>query len=646
MSQIAARIAVVANPGDGDQIVTSLAKAGFTDIHRGDGGDETLTLVCEIQPDIVIACADLDRGDVLALISAIRAEPIGKRVRIVLIGGTDGPVRNALDAADADIDQFLAQPLSSRALMFSIQRCLESKGQPPASAASTSDVALRPRADGMMGAVEDEGSMEFDLVDAVPAASQIEVAEAAPVAQPATVASVAPARAPSWREPTLILDPARGDGFGSDAGGDTGDEGGSDAGGMVGSDFGIVPHFDSDFVGDINPHVSLHDDDDDVTPLPEPVPLLYSDGDDGDGGDGEVGRIDAEFQLQIDDDLGEELMADLADASDLDSELTDLADLADLSAGAGDGARKTPAAVGFDEGDSGAFARELRRKMSAMAERWFPKDSHTGAGNPADHVAGLYGAQHEQSEPGDIGEVPLPPAQGTVSVPPGTSLVPPAKSERAEEPRARSRTARIATVSAAAPSPRSSSGASPGTPSGTSSIGLPPPRPVVDNPAAAYVGAHTGVPAQGRDAEGELIDSGELVYGKSDVATLVARMYRERFTGKIECTRPAPPSADIRKRLVFDGGRLVFASSNLEEDRLGPMLVREGKIAAVPTDVQLMAGSGRSRRNTAAPLRAATHRGPTPHHTDGEREDTRLGERLVELGYLKRRELTPAVRDA
>ena len=69
--------------------------------------------------------------------------------------------------------------------------------------------------------------------------------------------------------------------------------------------------------------------------------------------------------------------------------------------------------------------------------------------------------------------------------------------------------------------------------------------------------------------------------------------------------------------MYFDQGRPVFASSNEVGDRMGELLVREGKITA-------------SQYERCQSLATTSGR--------------RMGEILVDVGYLKRRELLPAVR--
>jgi hypothetical protein len=107
-------------------------------------------------------------------------------------------------------------------------------------------------------------------------------------------------------------------------------------------------------------------------------------------------------------------------------------------------------------------------------------------------------------------------------------------------------------------------------------------------------------------------DHGTIHRGHSDAAVLLERMYRERFTGRVVLRH-----RQVEKAIVFDHGRPVFATSNQPDDRLVKLLARAGKIS----DAQA-AESDRSMTATGK----------------------RMGEVLVELGFLKRRELQPAVR--
>jgi hypothetical protein len=109
-----------------------------------------------------------------------------------------------------------------------------------------------------------------------------------------------------------------------------------------------------------------------------------------------------------------------------------------------------------------------------------------------------------------------------------------------------------------------------------------------------------------------MADAGEVIRGATDAPMILARMFAQLFTGRVTFKR-----SSVEKVVYFDQGRPVFASSNEPGDRMGELLVREGKITAAQYErCQIhVAQSGR-----------------------------RMGEILVDFGYLKRRELLPAVR--
>ena len=138
----------------------------------------------------------------------------------------------------------------------------------------------------------------------------------------------------------------------------------------------------------------------------------------------------------------------------------------------------------------------------------------------------------------------------------------------------------------------------------------------VDLAAATFVGADERVtdPLAQRapsspTATGE---GGALRRGPADAPALIARMFAASFTGRVVFR------ADAAEKVIhFEGGRPVFASSNLVHDRMGELLVREGKIS-------------REQHDRCQDLVRDTGR--------------RMGELLVDRGYLKRRELLPAVR--
>ncbi|MBZ0236835.1 MAG: hypothetical protein K8M05_31190, partial [Deltaproteobacteria bacterium] len=194
----------------------------------------------------------------------------------------------------------------------------------------------------------------------------------------------------------------------------------------------------------------------------------------------------------------------------------------------------------------GDFARELRRKMSAMAERLF-----RGADLPAAPVA--IGPGHDHHTEIDL--------RGLVD------------------------------------DPAIAGGAEP--------------YDLVGGGATFVGGEEHLTNAQGTEARGTA-EAGDIQRGVSDAAALIARMFASDFTGKILFRRGATELV-----IHVESGRPVFASSNLAHDRMGELLLREGKITA-----EQLARCRDLVRDTGR----------------------RMGEILVERGFLKRRELLPAVR--
>ena len=194
----------------------------------------------------------------------------------------------------------------------------------------------------------------------------------------------------------------------------------------------------------------------------------------------------------------------------------------------------------------GDFARELRRKMSAMAERLF-----RGADLPAAPVA--IGPGHDHHTEIDL--------RGLVDDP--------------------------AIAGGAEPYDLVGGG-------------------------ATFVGHEDLVTnAQGTETRGTA-EAGDIQRGVSDAAALIARMFSSDFTGRIIFRRGTTEMV-----IHVESGRPVFASSNLAHDRMGELLLREGKITA-----EQLARCRDLVRDTGR----------------------RMGEILVERGFLKRRELLPAVR--
>lgn len=134
------------------------------------------------------------------------------------------------------------------------------------------------------------------------------------------------------------------------------------------------------------------------------------------------------------------------------------------------------------------------------------------------------------------------------------------------------------------------------------------------DPSDIYVPTPRAAPSAPPSAIGTQ-ETGQISVGVSDAATLVARLWQRAFSGQL--TLSSTGDVPRHHQLFFSGGRLVFAASTAPHCRLGPMLVREGKV-------------------TAEQLASAWE--------EAALAGRRHGEVLVERGFLKRRELLPAVR--
>jgi hypothetical protein len=106
------------------------------------------------------------------------------------------------------------------------------------------------------------------------------------------------------------------------------------------------------------------------------------------------------------------------------------------------------------------------------------------------------------------------------------------------------------------------------------------------------------------------VESGQV--GKRDVAAMLGRIFLERLTGWLTFR-----DSDAEKAVVFDNGTPVLAGSNQPEDRMGEMLVRQGRLSI-------------EQQSRSAEMLVSTGR--------------RLGVVLVEMGLIKEGELGPLVR--
>jgi len=116
-----ASILVACNPHDADEIVAALTgEPDAPAIVVSDGGNDAVGRFVDLRPEVVVVAATLDAGDARMLISALRGAAPAGTFHVVLVGDARGPVRNALDAADFVADRFVARPLSPKALRYAI----------------------------------------------------------------------------------------------------------------------------------------------------------------------------------------------------------------------------------------------------------------------------------------------------------------------------------------------------------------------------------------------------------------------------------------------------------------------------------------------------------------------------------------------
>ncbi len=491
-----ATILLVANAGDHAELAAALRGDGDAPFDHElvfeVGDDATLARFIELAPAVVVVSAALDDGDARALISAMRDAMLPRKVFVVLIGDLDGPIRTAIDALGVG-ERFVARPLSAKALRYAVTSGLAAAGAAPVVAPAIVEPAVAPVADAptapvapppdlraRWAALADElGGDEDDTHD-----DDDDEAAARGPELPALAAPDLPA-APAWRPGSTEVPPAPREptlilserAVEADAGGFGG---GDDRAWSQPTPTGTAPRAWS-------------------SSTPAPI-----------GDDLDDDPLDDDVAAGIDDDLSVDLE------------------------------RKAPPPPSPEPPPAGGdFARELRRKMSLMAERLFKSGDL-----PAAPVA--IGPAHDHHTEIDLGGLVDDDHDLTAATFVGAD-------ERATDP-------------------------------------------------------HAGR-ADTATGKGE---GGELARGTADAPALIARMFVTDFTGRVVF------HADRAEKVIhFEGGRPVFASSNLARDRMGELLVREGKITREQHD-----------------------------RCQDQVRDTgrRMGEILVDRGYLKRRELLPAVR--
>ena len=590
-------VLVVADPERITELVSALSEPLLTEIASGriellvsSGGDDTIELALAKRPHVIVVTATLTAGDSTALVEALRGMLPRAELAIVVIGDEEGgPIRNALDALELAPDRFVTRPVSPKALRFAVASGIEAvtlvrgpkptargttpgvmieprrpsspsspsmplpSTEPPSEIEATQRAALRARwtalADSIVDVTDDiiEEDRVVDEPEPLPPPIVIKPrrktvpgmdAVSAPDAwKPGTTAGLEkseqpppaskpwipearavtidhdPVEAPT-REPTLIL---------SDHEASPPEE--------VTLDRGVVT---------AESRTSTHDRWSEPLPLAE---LVDRDSSGDPTSSKAASRRTDELGLPLDDFDDDDIVIDDRRHRPSDPRLEVLADLPATTA---EPASDEPREV-IDSGRD--FARQLRAKMSQMAQRLFQGADASSAPAPAD-LAPRHD-HHTEIDLASLGE-DLPLGGGHTEIE--------SRSHRA------------------------------------------PPIDLTTSPGSW----DTQVRERG------LPDAGEIVRGVSDAAMLLAKMFASGATGRVLFRKD-----DVEKIVFLDQGRPVFASSSEPRDRMGGLLVREGKITASQYDrcQAIVAESGR-----------------------------RMGEILVDFGYLKRRELLPAVR--
>jgi DNA-binding NarL/FixJ family response regulator len=571
-------VLVVADPERITELVGALSEPLLTEIAGGridllvsSGGDDTIELVEARKPHVIVVTATLTAGDATSLVDTIRGMMPRAEVAVVVIGDEEGgPIRNALDALELAPDRFVTRPMSAKALRFAVASGIEAvtlvrgpqpsargtspgvmseerkPAVPPQAQEATQRAALRARwsalADSIVDVTDDiiEEDERVDEPEPLPppivikprrkTAPVLDAVQEPDIWKPgntAELAPVAPAHKP-WsepveaptREPTLILSDHEAAPPESQA--------------EITIDRGVVT---------AESRTSSRDRWSEPLPLAELVDRdtkpRAAEAQASTRNSGRIRKTD-ELGLPLDDFDDDDIVIDDSRHRPSDPRLEVLADLPSTTPVI-DEPRQS-----LDNGRD--FARQLRAKMSQMAQRLFQGADAAGAPNAAD-LAPRHD-HHTEIDLASLGE-DLPLGGGHTEI----------------ESRAHRAPVELTT--------------SPGS-------------------------WDTQVRERG------LPDTGEIVRGVSDAAMLLAKMFAGGVTGRVLFRHDG-----AEKIVFFDQGRPVFASSSEPRDRMGGLLVREGKITASQYDrcQAIVAESGR-----------------------------RMGEILVDFGYLKRRELLPAVR--
>jgi hypothetical protein len=484
------RLLVVANANETTDVLAALADAGMDRPIVGTGGDETLELYESTEPDVVVMVAGLLEGDVTSLAGAMRSGSYGRAAPIVLVEAVKTAGNGADEIRSVDFEHFIERPLQSKVLVDAVL--------------TSSRNATGARLEAAMAmAIEDfvsdaMGSLSFsDMTVAEPGAAPAEPDEAA-VEKPVDegdVLSAEEAGADVIAEASALL-------------------------------LGEQTTAQAELTRPLQPTMPASN-------WREATQVL------GEGGGDSRPGLDQESAQLLD-----ELLPGETDSGE-DEQV-------------GEAENEAVASTVAESEDSGPrggdFARQLREKMSAMAERLFP-------GQQAEDNAINMAAPSTEHTEIDLG-----------------SIV-----DEDDEEGYDASTQAMVSESEITMSRGSDSGATTGE--------------IYENSTTS----RGGQPLVG------VLDAHE-----NDIATVLARFWNCDFSGSLVLRRD-----NEEKQVQFDKGSVVFASSGAEDDRMSALLLREGRINKAQLEECRFQVEASGRR---------------------------MGEVLVDKGYLKPRELLPAVR--
>ncbi len=482
-------------------MLKALAAAGIEEPVVGTGGDETLELFESTEPDVVVMVAGLQEGDLASLAGAIRSGSYGRPAPIILVAAANASGNGADDLRSIEFEHFIERPLESQLLVDAVLK--SSRNATGARLEAAMALAIEDFVADAMGSL---GFSDMTMADSSAAKAATSEQEA-------------------------IEEPAAED--------DASDEvlSADEAGAQVVEEASaLLLGEQTTAQAEVRPQAEMTESRQPTMPAPnwrEATQVL------GEAtGDSQPG-LDQESAQLLD-----ELLPDETDSGEDDQ--------------IGESTEEAPSAAEAENHDPGPrggdFARQLREKMSAMAERLFP-------GQPAEENSiGIAAPSTEHTEI-DLG-----------------SIV-----DDSDDQGYDASTQAMVSESEITMARGSDTGSTTGETYDSSTT------------------ARGGQPLVGR------LDAHE-----NDVASVLARFWNCDFSGSLVLRRD-----NEEKQVQFDKGSVVFASSGAEDDRMSALLLREGRINKAQLEECRFQVEASGRR---------------------------MGEVLVDKGYLKPRELLPAVR--